>query len=191
MRAHRHRRGFTLIELMIVVAIVGILAVLALYGVRKYVSNAKTTEARAALGRIAKDAATAYEGEGMAGSVLGTRTSAAISRRMCRSASASVPAAQSFIRGKKYQSKPTEWNVDAAGNSGFACIMFSIDQPQYYMYSYSISGSGSNPNDSFTATAQGDLDGNGVLSLFQISGSINSKYALNVAPNITEVRPDE
>jgi type IV pilus assembly protein PilA len=194
MRRRIHRRaagGFTLIELMIVVAIVGILAVLAAYGVRKYVANAKTTEARAALGRIAKDAAAAYEREGMAGTVLGTRTSAAMSRRMCGSASASVPAAASSIQGKKYQSKPTEWNADAAGNSGFACIKFSIDQPQYYMYSYAISGSGSNPNDSFTATAQGDLDGNGVLSLFQLSGSINPKYGLNVAPNLIQVRPDE
>ncbi len=38
------KRGFTLIELMIVVAIVGILAVLAIYGVRKYLANAKTAE---------------------------------------------------------------------------------------------------------------------------------------------------
>ena len=44
---------------MIVVAIVGILAVLAVYGVRKYIANSKTTEARNALGQIAKDAATA------------------------------------------------------------------------------------------------------------------------------------
>ena len=60
MRPHlKNHRGFTLIELMIVVAIVGVLASLAIYGVRGYMAHAKTTEARNSLGEISKDAATA------------------------------------------------------------------------------------------------------------------------------------
>jgi type IV pilus assembly protein PilA len=180
-----------LIELMIVVAIVGILATLAVEGVRKYVTNAKTTEATNSLGAVAYGAAAAYERESMSSAVLAQHSTSGFSRRLCASASKSVPAAQASIQGRKYQSKPSEWNVDAASNSGFACLKFSMDQPQYYMYSYSISGSGSNTGDSFTAAAQGDLDGNGVLSLFQVSGAIGSGFVLNIAPNFVVVRPDD
>ena len=45
---------------MIVVAIIGVLAALAVYGVRKYVLNAKTAEARSSLGAIGKAQIAAY-----------------------------------------------------------------------------------------------------------------------------------
>ena len=45
-------RGFTLVELMAVVAIVAILAGLGVYGVRKYILAAKTSEATEMIGAI-------------------------------------------------------------------------------------------------------------------------------------------
>ncbi len=47
-------RGFTLIELMVVVAIIGVLAALAIAGISKYITNAKAAEARSNVGSMAK-----------------------------------------------------------------------------------------------------------------------------------------
>jgi prepilin-type N-terminal cleavage/methylation domain-containing protein len=187
----RNLAGFTLIELMLVVSIVGVLSVLSTYGVRKYVANSKTTEARNALGIIATDATIAFERDSIGGKTLSLMTSSGASRKLCASASASVPAAAASVQGKKYQSTVADWNTDAATNAGFACLKFTMDAPQYYMYSYALTGTGSSAGDSYTASAQGDLDGNGVQSLFQLSGKISPTFILNTAPNLVEVRPDQ
>jgi prepilin-type N-terminal cleavage/methylation domain-containing protein len=59
---HGAERAFTLIELMTVVAIVGVLATLATYGVRKYLLEAKKAEASSMLTQI-RAAEEAYRDE--------------------------------------------------------------------------------------------------------------------------------
>jgi type IV pilus assembly protein PilA len=61
-RTRRASAGFTLIELMIVVAIMGVLATLATYGVRKYLLEAKRSEAVSMLTQI-RSAEEAYRDE--------------------------------------------------------------------------------------------------------------------------------
>lgn len=186
------KAGFTLVELMIVVAIVGVLAVLAVYGVRKYITNAKTAEARNSLGQMAKDAVTAFEGERMAATVLAPSASTAIVRAMCASASSPVPAAAASIAGQKYQSSAVDWApaADVAANAGFPCLKFEITAPQYFMYSYAATGTLSANGDTFTATANGDLNGDGTLSTFTTTGTIQQNR-LTASPSIGEVSPEE
>ncbi len=58
------RRGFTLVELMIVVAMIGVLAALALVGYRRYITSAQTSEATAMLSSI-RGAQESYKAEAM------------------------------------------------------------------------------------------------------------------------------
>jgi type IV pilus assembly protein PilA len=196
----RLKEGFTLIELMIVVAIVGVLAVLAVYGVRKYIANAKTAEAKNSLGQMGKDAVTAFEGERMKAAILAPGGQAAVTRKICPSSSAPVPAGGlPLVKGGKYQSKGPEWSpaADVLNVDGFPCLKFEMTAPQYYVYNYTSDSVSGNPNSQgtqFSATAQGDLNGDAVASTFTLLGQVSTAAdgaRLLVSPTIAELSPEE
>jgi len=173
---------------MIVVAIVGVLAALAIYGVRKYLLNAKTAEVRNAVGQMAKDAKASYERESMGSAILGAATSAGLSNNLCTSATNPVPAAKGSIAGQKYQSRASDWSADqATPGKGFSCLRFAVTDPQYYMYNYvgTVGSAGT-----FVASGVGDLNGDSVTSSFSLTGNVTGGTVF-VAPNFLEDKPEE
>ena len=173
---------------MIVVAIVGVLSALAIYGVRKYLLNAKTAEVRNAVGQMAKDAKASYERDSTSPLILAPGTSAGLANNLCSSASVSVPAGKASIAGQKYQSAPSEWNADVASpGKGFSCLRFAMSDPQYFMYNYAgtIGTAGT-----FAAIGMGDLNGDGNTSTFTLNGAVTAGVVF-VAPNFAEINPDE
>lgn len=177
-------RGFTLVELMIVVAIVGVLAAIAVHGVRKYTASAKAAEARNTIGQIAKNAATAFAKDKMDPALLGGGSSVIRANELCESATP-VPEQLSSVSSAKYQSHSEEWGQGSA-TAGWKCLLFSLDEPQYFQYDYQSEDTTAG----FVATGKGDLDGDGEPSSFTLRGVVDNGV-VRISPSIEEANPDE
>lgn len=163
-RIRNTNKGFTLIELMIVVAILAILAVVAVPAFIKYMRRAKTTEAIDEIDKIYKGAALYYTTPHVtqAGAKLECQFPASqgqtpVEGTCCSSNGMTGP---DLTGDDRCDSDPALWNEDT-----WSALNFQMNDEHYFVYQFDSTGTLTAAI--FTATANGDLDCDGTFSTFQ------------------------
>jgi type IV pilus assembly protein PilA len=163
-RARKKSGGFTLVELMIVVAIIGILAAVAIPAFTRYVKKSRTAEAVGHMNKEWSGSLTYYESDHVTNG--GTMLEKQFPNGTATAANGGT--ACGCATGGRCAGGDTAWGSDGIWLS----LNFSLPDPHNYTPSYI--GAGSLSGAQFTAGAWGDLNCNQTTSSFSRNGSINS-----------------
>jgi len=160
----RMDKGFTLIELMIVVAIIGILAAVAVPGFMRYIKDSKTTEAKDNLKAITDGALAFFEADHVYDSA-GMITAARLYPGTNKLNETYVPATSAQLLGSVtststigIKNSPELAATKAALKAApWQMLKFQINKPYYYEYAYTSNGTQGQQVSKFAAGARASL----------------------------------
>jgi prepilin-type N-terminal cleavage/methylation domain-containing protein len=162
--------GFTMIELMIVVVILGVLAVVAIPSLIKYVRRSKTIEATMNLRKLFDSSVAYYLAEHA--DLNGQALSKQFPTGAGPSPGATATAACCGHAGDRCVPAPTNFSDDT-----WSVLHFSVDDPFYFVYQYTSAGTETAAT--FAAFAFGDLDCDGIQSTYERSGSVLPDHSVS------------
>jgi prepilin-type N-terminal cleavage/methylation domain-containing protein len=153
--------GFTLVELMIVVAILGLLAAIAVPAFSRYIKKSRTAEAPSHLNKMWTASVGYYESDhgGTIPKQFPASDGIGGATDCCTAAASRCPGSEARFN-----------------NPTWMALQFTIPDPYNYYPSYVSLGV--NENAQFTATATGDLDCDDIRSIFSRRGMVNSGGAI-------------
>lgn len=161
----RKAEGFTLIELMIVVAIIGILAAVAIPAFVKYLRKSKTVEATEGLDKLKVGATQYFQADHY-------DSAGNIAPKSFPTSGAATTAPATACCGQATAPKCTPATADWAG-SPWHELHFGLTDPHYYQWGWDTANTSSAAV--YTARALGDLDCDGTASEFKILGTIDTE----------------
>ncbi len=167
--ANKISHGFTLVELMIVVAIIGILAAVAIPAFMQYIRRSKTSEATMNIRKVYDGAVTYFTEDHIA------RDGTTLARQFPTTADQTPgkPTEKMCVEGVSQKYNPSTDDPFRAATSAtsptWKALSFAIDEPFYFAYSFD---SAETVEDGFTARANADLDCNGKESTFERNATV-------------------